>query len=239
MGRRAPSIVTSSQAFPAVSELRSLFRFLQEFRSLYETKGIDEIVSPSGSSWSLWDLEYLYRQAQTLLTDSQYTAIRLFLVEDHRERDAAELMGVSPTNPVGMYATLGLKKLVEFIETGGLVRFRSQAQDWQHAHYHQAVSSLHGLAGVIKTHSVRTQDDCLRYTLALPGADPRIRLRSRASASGFLYVHPLFVTYVAHRGMIPPGYTVRHRPMGACDRDCVNFEHGMLLRSSVRNGRRS
>lgn len=228
--------MTSSQASPEVSELRSLFRFLQEFRSLYETEGIDEIVSPSGRAWSLWDLEYLYRQARTLLTHSQYTAIKLFLVEDHRERDAAELMGVSPTNPVGMYATLGLRKLVEFIDTGGIDRFRSQSEDWQHAHYHQAVVSLAALAGRIKHHTVRVMDGCLRYTLAIPGEDPRIRLKSHATASGFLYVHPLFVTYVAHRGMIPPGYTVRHHPMEH-DRACVNFEHGVLLRQENQNWR--
>jgi hypothetical protein len=219
-----------------VSELRVLFRYLQEFRSLYETEGIDEIISPSGREWSLWDLEYLFEQAPRLLTHSQYTAIKLFLVQDHREQDAAQLMGVSPTNPVGMYATLGLRKLVEFIETGGIARFRSHTDDWQHAHYHQAIGSMAALAGRIKTSTTRVMDGCLRYTLTAPGQEPRIRLRSRATASGFFYVHPLLVTYVAHRGMIPPGYTVCHQAMDEFDQACVNFEHGMLRRAGAGAG---
>lgn len=220
---------------PSVGELRVLFRFMQEWRSLYEVEGIDEITSPSGRVWSLWDLEYLFRQAEKLLTKSQYTAIRLFLVEDHRERDAATMMGVSPTNPVGMYATSGLTKLIEFIEQGGVARFRDSRENWQHDHLHQGVAAMHALAGRIKGDTVRVLDGCLRYTLIKKGQQPRIRLGSRATASGFFYVHPLWVTYVAHRGIIPPGYAVAHRPAaGGYDPACVNHEHGILVKQQRR-----
>ena len=220
-----------------MNELRQLLRYLQEFRSLYELEGIDEVTTPRGVTWSIWDLEYLYEKAAELLTESQFTAIQLFLVEDHKEADAAEMMGVSRTNPIGMYAALGLSKLVEFVDAGGLDRFRSRREDWSVDHFRMAVWAAQKLAGQIKDQSEVMVNDCLRFNLTPGGHVPRIRLKSHASASGFFYVHPLEVMYVAHVGLVPLGYVVRHRynlpDYRACHLACVNHEHARLARRST------
>lgn len=227
-----------------MNELRQLFRYLQEFRSLYELEGIEEVTTPSGNTWSLWDLEYLFERAAELLTTAQYRAITLFLVHDIKEQDAAELMGVSRTNPIGMYAALGLSKLVEFIDAGGLERFRSRRDGWQADHVRLALGSVEKLAGRIKDQTEVVDGDCWRFMPVPAGVVPRIRLKSRATASGFLYVHPLAVMYVAHGGYIPTGYTVRLRSdvwdhYGPCNLACVNDEHARLARLARLAGRRT
>ncbi len=101
--------------------LRELFRNLQQFRAIYESYGIDTINGPDGEI-CLWDLEYLYSQLHRLPL-RQHQAIELCLVRNIKETDAAVLMGVSPTNPVAMYATSGLEKIVFYIRTGALPKF--------------------------------------------------------------------------------------------------------------------
>jgi hypothetical protein len=230
--------MTSTQASPDVAELRLLFRYLQEFRSLYEQEGIDEILTPRGRVWSLWDLEYLYETARHLLTPSQYKAITLFLVHDYKEQDAAELMGVSRTNPVGMYAALGLSRLCDFIESGGVERYRSQRQDWQNDHSRQLVESIQSLAQRIRERTTIVLDGCMKYVETPQGHIPQIRLKSRSTASGFLYVHPRTVLYVAEVGPVPSGYTLRAKyslpDYRACDLACVNHEHAQLTRTNLR-----
>lgn len=111
-----------------VAVLRELFRNLQAFRSLYESDGVDIITDPKGQTWSLWDLEYLIREGLPLLPVRQRQAILLCLVKNWREIDAAEAMGVSPTNPVSMYASSGIQKLLEMMDEGTLPRFKSGAR---------------------------------------------------------------------------------------------------------------
>lgn len=222
------------QASPEVSELRSLFRYLQEFRSLYEVEGIQEVQTPSGRVWSLWDLEYLYQVAARLLTPAQYTAIKLFLVEDYREQDAAEMMGVSRTNPIGMYAALGLSKLVEFINSGGVDRFRAERENWQADHARRVMDSLRHLAERIRKETEVSPDGCLHYLPTPRGHVPRLRLRSTSAVAGYVLVHPRQVLFVAEIGPIPDGYTLRqlyslpdHR---ACHLACVDYDHARLVR---------
>lgn len=105
--------------------LRDLFRGLERWRSAYETYGIDTLTTPDGVEWSIHDLEYLYTVAMETLPPSRSRAIDLCLVQGYREWEAAEMMGVSITNPVSMYATKGLQKLVRLIESGQLPRFRT------------------------------------------------------------------------------------------------------------------
>lgn len=95
-----------------VTVLRELFRNLQMFRVLYEQDGIDVLKGPEGEQYSLWDIEALYARAPEL-PPRQREAIELCLIESMRERDAAVKMGVSETNPVASYATVGLEKLVK------------------------------------------------------------------------------------------------------------------------------
>jgi predicted DNA-binding protein (UPF0251 family) len=105
----------------SVAILRELFRNLQAFRSYYMAEHEDTIRDHLGREWCLWDIEYLYEQRH-LLSPRQCEAIELCLYRNMTEETAAVQMGVSPTNPVAMYATDGLRKLVLLIEEGALRR---------------------------------------------------------------------------------------------------------------------
>jgi DNA-directed RNA polymerase specialized sigma24 family protein len=108
-----------------VSVLRELFRNYQAFWALYESEGIDVVEAQDGTAFSLWDAQYLYRQIRHL-PPRQQQAIQLCLIENMKESDAALKMGVSETNPVAMYATSGLEKLVQMVQEGQLPRFREE-----------------------------------------------------------------------------------------------------------------
>lgn len=99
-----------------VGILREMFRHLEAFRLAYQDHNLDTITW-DGVSYSLWDMEALYRASQTLLSTQQARAIKLFLVDGMFEADAAEMMQVSRSNPVGMYATDGIKRLILLVES--------------------------------------------------------------------------------------------------------------------------
>jgi DNA-directed RNA polymerase specialized sigma24 family protein len=103
--------------------LRELFRNIQQFKALYESEGLDMIYGPNGEEVSLWDLLDLYKNL-TVLPKRQHQAIELYLVQNMRETDAAVKMGLSPTNPIGIYATVGLQKLIALLEEGAFVRVK-------------------------------------------------------------------------------------------------------------------
>lgn len=106
----------------SVKVLRELFRNLQAFRAFFETEHQDTIRDAHGREWCLWDIEYLFEQRH-LLSSRQREAIELCLYLNMTEENAALQMGVSPTNPVAMYATDGLKKLVLMVEAGEFSRY--------------------------------------------------------------------------------------------------------------------
>lgn len=58
----------------------------------------------------------------------QQQAIELFLVLNLPEDEAALAMGLARTNPVGMYATSGLTRLLKLMDTGYLGRFADNTQ---------------------------------------------------------------------------------------------------------------
>lgn len=89
---------------------------------LYETEGIDTILGPDGTEYHLRDIEYLYA-CRKHLSPRQRQAIELCLYEQVKERDASVAMGIQESNPVAMYATNGLKKIVEMADAGLLSRF--------------------------------------------------------------------------------------------------------------------
>jgi hypothetical protein len=101
----------------SVELLRKVFRNLQVWRALYESEGIDTIRN-DGVELVIWDIELLLHHSQLVLPDRQAQAILLFLVENRSEEEVAIWMGIDPQNPVGMYATSGLKRLVELIQEG-------------------------------------------------------------------------------------------------------------------------
>jgi hypothetical protein len=119
-------VLPAAPATPGIdlTILRSMFRNYQGFKSLYESDGIDTLRLDGGAEFSLWDLTYLIEEGLPLLPSRQSEAIYWCLICNKRETDAASLMGVSPTNPVSMYANSGLRKLMLLIEQGALPKFR-------------------------------------------------------------------------------------------------------------------
>lgn len=106
-----------------VRTLRALLRNLQAFQAAREEHNVTEVTSPDGVTYSIFDVEYLYG-CRELLSTRQRQAIELFLYHNIRERDVAEMMGVSPTNPIAIYATQGLTKICELIAEGRLPGYR-------------------------------------------------------------------------------------------------------------------
>jgi hypothetical protein len=209
---------------PAISELRELFRYLQDFRAVYETTGLEVIRTPYGNEWSLWDLEYLYQASQRYLTSRQKQAISLCLVHNMREKDAAAAMGVSLTNPVMMYATLGIRRLLDMIANGELELFRS-SEPTLLTREERRRKSLYLLADRIKSEVV-IDGTCWMYGKLNAEQPPRILVRSVYASSGFLSIHPLSVMYEAHIGPIPRNSYVSHVATEVIQ--CVNPEHGIL-----------
>lgn len=128
MGNRAAACTDiDGVALPLTVEiLRAMLRNLLAFRALYETEGKDILTGPDGTEWSLWDLEHLYEAAIRDLPRRQSQAIQLFLVYNMREADVAEAMGLSRTNPIGMYATSGIERVLEWVQEGRMARFRDE-----------------------------------------------------------------------------------------------------------------
>jgi hypothetical protein len=193
--------VTAVPKDPAISELRELFRNLSELRIAYETSGVEEIISPLGNRWSLWDIDYLYKKSQELLTPRQRQAISLCLVHNMRERQAAEIMGVSSTNPVMMYATLGIRRLLDMIEEGRFERFHRQDS---HVYRQQLqTQTMLRLAERVQTClRIEKYTDCWLFPI-LPGQQPRIRVKTPTTSSGFLYVDVVRLVYEIDQGRLP------------------------------------
>jgi DNA-directed RNA polymerase specialized sigma subunit len=108
-----------------VATLRDLFRGLQVFQSYREAHNITEVKGPDGSVHSIYDIEYLY-ECRTTLSPRQRQAIELFLYRNIREKDVAKIMQGSETNPIAIYATQGLVKICEMIDSGQLPKYRSE-----------------------------------------------------------------------------------------------------------------
>lgn len=102
-----------------VDLLRQLFRSYLRWQHLFEEHGIDTITL-EGVDWSWWDLRDWYRISQSGLSRRQSQAIEMFLVQDMSEAKVAKVMGIKPGNPVGMYATDGLRRLIKLcgVESG-------------------------------------------------------------------------------------------------------------------------
>lgn len=214
-----------------MAELRTLFRHLEELRSLYEAEGVDEIETPQGNRWSLWDLEYLYAESQkhSNLTPRQSQAITLCLVQGMSEREASRIIGTAPTNPVAIYANQGLARLLELIETRQLSRFQPIVDPEQHQ-VQQRREALQRISAQIKASITVETTGCWVYPLSHPTVDPAIALRASTTPQGYLLVHPLHVMYEALVGPVPSGHRVTHHDLFEFYfRGCANPEHAVLL----------
>lgn len=108
---------------------RELIRNLQVWRSLYEASEVEDVlIGPDGRSYGLWDIERLY-EARTRLPQQMQRSMELCWYENVLEKDAAERMGVSRSNPVGVYATVGLTRLLGLAYTGDLPGYRLRLED--------------------------------------------------------------------------------------------------------------
>ena len=110
-----------------VEVLRELLRHHQAWHSLFEAREVEDVLEYQDIAVSLWDLDYLV-VALKRLPPRQREAIQYCFLEGMRESDAAVRMGVSPTNPVSMYANEGVKKILVMIVAGDLPRFRYEAE---------------------------------------------------------------------------------------------------------------
>jgi hypothetical protein len=211
---------------PRVSELRELFRNLLAFRSVYEETGLEDIQTPDGRMWSLWDLEYLRSQLHRL-TLRQRQAITLCLIHNIRERDAAVTMGVSETNPVSMYATLGLQRLLDMVDSGELTRFRERRlAPVDLAARHE--SSFATLVKEIESRLLIVENGCWIYPNRSP-RPPKLLLRSPRAASGFMILSPMNLLYEFHIGKVAPGIEIPHsKAIPAFSISCINPYHGEL-----------
>lgn len=100
-----------------VELLRNTFRNLQLWRALYEAQGL-ETIRCDEIELHIWDIELLLDVSQRELPVRQSQAILLFLVENKSEEEVAIWMGIDPRNPVGMYATSGLTRLIDLVQAG-------------------------------------------------------------------------------------------------------------------------
>lgn len=216
--------MTAVPADPAISELRELFRNLQEFRAAFEISGVDEIVTPTGRRWTLWDLEYLLAMGDRYLTLRQRQVITLCLVHNMREKDAALRMGVSETNPVMMYATLGLRRLLDLVDNGVLDRFRHQPLNGQAAVRRAAAREK--LVTQLRSQSRLSAQGCWVYPTKNLLDEPLIRIKSVIASSGFQVVHATRVMYEHYVSAIPSNCTLLHKkPAGHYFRACINPGH--------------
>lgn len=146
----------------SVDLLRELLRNLLPWRALFTSEGVDTLTC-DGISVGLWDIEYLYLVSQQILPIRQRQAIRLCLVQNLSEQDAASIMRIDDTNPVAMYATSGLEKIIHNMRFGLLPsREHVYAQEARkHARWHP--SKTPALAAV--SASVSAGDDDLYMDL--------------------------------------------------------------------------
>ena len=79
----------------------------------------DILVGTDGRDYALWDVEVFYAQ-RVVVPDRMRQAIQLCLYENLKERDAAVRMGISASNPVSVYATIGLTNMLAKATVGEL-----------------------------------------------------------------------------------------------------------------------
>ncbi len=110
---------TCESCTQVVATHRELLRNLQQWRSLHEVGDIADVIVNGGHEYSMWDLVTFYGHRFSL-PDRQQLSIQFCLYENMKERDAAVRMGIKPSNPVSVYATIGLTSLLTRALAGDL-----------------------------------------------------------------------------------------------------------------------
>lgn len=94
-----------------VAHLRWCFRNLLDLRELSRLTDLDVIKGPDGTEIALAELERLCARV-ACLSPRQRQAIETHLIRGMRQKDVAIMMGLAPSNPIGLYATVGLRTLL-------------------------------------------------------------------------------------------------------------------------------
>src|SRR3954447_10459453 len=81
--RPGHGLVTDSR----VTVLREGLRHYQAWRSVYEAEGLEMLHCPDGTTWSIWDVDYLLHEGLPLLPKRQREAIWYCLIVGMREED--------------------------------------------------------------------------------------------------------------------------------------------------------
>lgn len=120
---------TCSPCTSDVNTLRELFRNLQAWHSLYEAREVEDTLTSAetGMTWTLFDVDYLYEQ-RSRLPQQMRVVIELYLYQNLLEEETAIRLGVARTNPVAIYATAGLTKLVAMAKGGELSGFHWESK---------------------------------------------------------------------------------------------------------------
>lgn len=119
---------------------RELIRNLQHWRSLYEAMEVpDEMVSATGISYSLWDVTLFYEQ-RTVCPPRMQQSIQFCLFENMKEKVAAQRMGISASNPVSVYATIGLTTMLTKATQGDLAGYYVDLD--LHKRHHAATQAI-------------------------------------------------------------------------------------------------
>jgi hypothetical protein len=154
----------------------------------------------------------------------QRQIITLCLVHNMREREAAQAIGVSETNPVMMYASLGLCRLLDLIKAGALDRFRQQPLNGK-ANLRRVIAR-EKLVTAIRSNLRLSAQGCWVYPTANLLDEPLIRIPSVIASSGFQTVHAARVLYEYYVGPVSRRHVLIHRlPAGHYFRACTNPEH--------------
>jgi hypothetical protein len=99
---------------------RELIRNLQHWRALFEADEVPDVLVASDSrSYSLWDVTRFYEH-RVVVPERMQQSIQFCLYENMKEQDAAVRMGVKRSNPVSVYATIGLTNMLAKATTGEL-----------------------------------------------------------------------------------------------------------------------
>lgn len=81
----------------------------------------DELFS-GDRSFSLWDGLRFY-DARVILPERQQQSVQYCLYENLKERDAALKMGIKDTNPVSVYATIGITTMLASATAGEIIGY--------------------------------------------------------------------------------------------------------------------
>jgi hypothetical protein len=93
---------------------REMIRNLQAWTSGFESQEVPEVlVAGDGNEYCLWDIKAFY-ESRGDLPERMRQAIEMCLYYNMLERKAAEAMGLNPTNPVSIYANVGIARLLSW-----------------------------------------------------------------------------------------------------------------------------